>query len=217
MWRRVGCWWQPPASRRSLIDTGIDRRTAVLAGGARGDDRRRGVRGGSAGGTRRGPAPRTGSMPRTSPRPSSGRCTSPPLVAAKSIAAYRIGLDLPADPPSTETPSLLRSRSLRPAANGRYRIADPVINAWLAWTAIKTGAAAAGPRRVRRRRHRPAPRRSATADPVPARDRGARSSGAAAAQLPVPPPRRVPGAGLRPRLHRCRTWPCTTPARSVGH
>ena len=29
--------------------------------------------------------------------------------------------------------------SLRPSVSGRYRIADPVINAWLAWTAIKIG------------------------------------------------------------------------------
>ena len=59
-------------------------------------------------------------------------------IAAKSIAAYRTGLDLPANPPSTD--SLINSVShLRPSVNGRYRIADPVINAWLAWTAIKIG------------------------------------------------------------------------------
>jgi uncharacterized protein len=59
-------------------------------------------------------------------------------VAAKSIAAYRTGLDLPADPPSTDalTNAVVQ---LRPSAGGRYRIADPVINAWLAWTAIKIG------------------------------------------------------------------------------
>ncbi len=59
-------------------------------------------------------------------------------VAAKSIAAYRTGLDLPTDPPSTDTLVAAVAR-LRPAANGRCRIADPVINAWLAWTAIKIG------------------------------------------------------------------------------
>jgi predicted TIM-barrel fold metal-dependent hydrolase len=59
-------------------------------------------------------------------------------VAAKSIAAYRIGLDLPADLPSTGTLTAALAR-LRPEGNGRYRIADPVINAWLAWTAIKIG------------------------------------------------------------------------------
>ena len=59
-------------------------------------------------------------------------------VAAKSIAAYRVGLDLPADPPGTEALTAALAR-LRPSVNGRYRIADPVINAWLAWTAIKIG------------------------------------------------------------------------------
>jgi uncharacterized protein len=59
-------------------------------------------------------------------------------VAAKSIAAYRTGLDLPADPPSTDTLTHAVSR-LRPSVSGRYRIADPVINAWLAWTSIKIG------------------------------------------------------------------------------
>jgi uncharacterized protein len=59
-------------------------------------------------------------------------------VAAKSIAAYRAGLDLPADPPSAEALATALAR-LRPSASGRYRIADPVINAWLAWIAIKIG------------------------------------------------------------------------------
>jgi uncharacterized protein len=59
-------------------------------------------------------------------------------VAAKSIAAYRIGLELPADPPSTDALTAALAR-LRPSVTGRYRIADPVINAWLAWTAIKIG------------------------------------------------------------------------------
>jgi uncharacterized protein len=57
-------------------------------------------------------------------------------VAAKSIAAYRIGLDLPADPPSQD--ALIAALSeLLPTASGRYRLADPVINSWLAWTAIE--------------------------------------------------------------------------------
>ena len=59
-------------------------------------------------------------------------------VAAKSIAAYRIGLDLPPDPPS-EDDIAAAFTSLRPAADGHYRLAHPVINSWLAWTAIKTG------------------------------------------------------------------------------
>ncbi len=59
-------------------------------------------------------------------------------VAAKSIAAYRIGLELPADPPSTDALTAALAR-LRPSVTGSYRIADPVFNAWLAWTAIKIG------------------------------------------------------------------------------
>ena len=59
-------------------------------------------------------------------------------VAAKSIAAYRIGLDLPAEPPSSHA---LAAALARPGPNesDHYRIADPVINSWLAWTAIKVG------------------------------------------------------------------------------
>jgi uncharacterized protein len=59
-------------------------------------------------------------------------------VASKSIAAYRVGLDLPSRPPSTDA-LVTALRNLRPSANGRYRLADPVINGWLAWTAIETG------------------------------------------------------------------------------
>jgi hypothetical protein len=59
-------------------------------------------------------------------------------VAAKSVAAYRVGLDLPPDPPSDETLAAAFA-SLRPVVGGRYRIAHPVINSWLAWTAIKIG------------------------------------------------------------------------------
>jgi uncharacterized protein len=59
-----------------------------------------------------------------------------PAVAAKSIAAYRIGLDLPSSPPHTDT-LIAALGALRRTASGRYRLADPVISAWLAWTAIK--------------------------------------------------------------------------------
>jgi uncharacterized protein len=59
-----------------------------------------------------------------------------PAVAAKSIAAYRVGLDLRANPPGKD--ALVAALSaLRPSASGRYRLADPVINSWLAWTAIQ--------------------------------------------------------------------------------
>ncbi|HEY6812425.1 MAG TPA: amidohydrolase family protein [Propionibacteriaceae bacterium] len=59
-------------------------------------------------------------------------------VATKSIAAYRIGLELPADPPSIDSLTAALA-SLRPADGDHYRIAHPVINSWLAWTAIKIG------------------------------------------------------------------------------
>jgi predicted TIM-barrel fold metal-dependent hydrolase len=59
-------------------------------------------------------------------------------VAAKSVAAYRVGLDFPSRPPSTA--ALVAALSdRRPSAGGGHRIANPVINAWLAWTAIETG------------------------------------------------------------------------------
>ncbi len=56
-------------------------------------------------------------------------------IAAKSIAAYRIGLDLPAEPPPADELTAAFAR-LHPAADGHYRIAHPVINSWLAWTAV---------------------------------------------------------------------------------
>ena len=59
-------------------------------------------------------------------------------VAAKSIIAYRIGLDLPANPPSTDALAAALG-SQRPTDGDHYRIAHPVINSWLAWTAIKIG------------------------------------------------------------------------------
>ena len=60
-----------------------------------------------------------------------------PAVAAKSIAAYRVGLDLPDRRPSRSavTNSLARAR---PGAHG-WRLADPVLSGWLAWTALEAG------------------------------------------------------------------------------
>jgi len=57
-------------------------------------------------------------------------------LAAKSIAAYRIGLDLPADPPA-QNAVIAALSELHPTANGHYRLADPVISSWLAWAAIE--------------------------------------------------------------------------------
>jgi uncharacterized protein len=59
-------------------------------------------------------------------------------VAAKSIAAYRIGLDLPAEQPHID--ALIAALSgLQPTDGDHFRIVHPVINGWLAWTAIKIG------------------------------------------------------------------------------
>jgi uncharacterized protein len=57
-------------------------------------------------------------------------------VAAKSIAAYRVGLEVPPNPPNTAA-LVAALGTLRPTPSGHYRLADPVISAWLAWTAIK--------------------------------------------------------------------------------
>ncbi len=63
---------------------------------------------------------------------------SSPAIAAKSIAAYRTGLDLPPEPPgAAELGTALADQ--RPAAGQRHRIAHPVINSWLAWTAVRIG------------------------------------------------------------------------------
>jgi predicted TIM-barrel fold metal-dependent hydrolase len=59
-------------------------------------------------------------------------------VAAKSIAAYRVGLDLPGPRPIDLDVQVALDR-LRPDGSGAYRIADPVIEAALAWTAIEAG------------------------------------------------------------------------------
>jgi uncharacterized protein len=59
-------------------------------------------------------------------------------IGAKSIAAYRVGLQLPPEKPASS--ALLDAlRDVRPDERGRYRIAHPVVNAWLAWTAIDLG------------------------------------------------------------------------------
>jgi uncharacterized protein len=59
-------------------------------------------------------------------------------VAAKSVAAYRVGLALPSRQPSGAEVREA-ARHLRPGPGGTWRIADPVLCGWLAWTAIKVG------------------------------------------------------------------------------
>jgi uncharacterized protein len=59
-------------------------------------------------------------------------------VGAKSIAAYRVGLQLPPEKPASS--ALLNAlHDVKPNGDGQYRIADPVISGWLAWTAIDLG------------------------------------------------------------------------------
>ncbi len=54
-------------------------------------------------------------------------------IAAKSIAAYRVGLDLPADKPSDDAYSAALAES------DPQRLAHPVVSAWLAHTALEVG------------------------------------------------------------------------------
>ncbi|MDQ3096147.1 MAG: amidohydrolase family protein [Actinomycetota bacterium] len=59
-------------------------------------------------------------------------------VGAKSIAAYRTGLELSATKPD-EAAVCAALRALRPEADGTVRIADGTVTSWLAWTAIEAG------------------------------------------------------------------------------
>ncbi len=61
-----------------------------------------------------------------------------PAVAAKSIAAYRTGLELTPTKPSIDDVGGALG-SCRPGTDGRYRIVDPTVSGWLAWTAIESG------------------------------------------------------------------------------
>jgi predicted TIM-barrel fold metal-dependent hydrolase len=66
------------------------------------------------------------------------RLRSSGAVGAKSIAAYRIGLGLPARRPSDD--ELVAAVSdVQPGEGGAYRIAHPVVNGWFAWAAIELG------------------------------------------------------------------------------
>ena len=59
-------------------------------------------------------------------------------VGAKSIAAYRTGLELSATKPD-EGAVCAALRALRPGADGTVRIVDHAVTSWLAWTAIEAG------------------------------------------------------------------------------
>ncbi len=103
-----------------------------------------------------------------------------------------------------------RQARRRPTSTGPSPGSSPVrvtsmrVSAWLAHTALEIGLPLQVHVGVRRQRPRPARLRPAAADGLPAGDRGARRARAAPAQLPVPPQRRLPRPGLRPRLPRPR-------------
>jgi predicted TIM-barrel fold metal-dependent hydrolase len=59
-------------------------------------------------------------------------------VGAKSIAAYRVGLGLPGRR-ATGDELVAALSDVRPDASGGFRVAQPVVNGWLAWTAIELG------------------------------------------------------------------------------
>lgn len=59
-------------------------------------------------------------------------------VGAKSIAAYRVGLELSAAKPDDGAVAAAL-RQLRPQLDGSFRIVDPAVVSWLAWTAIEEG------------------------------------------------------------------------------
>jgi predicted TIM-barrel fold metal-dependent hydrolase len=62
------------------------------------------------------------------------------VVGWKSIAAYRAGLALPADPPGAAEVTAAADRALGAAGpGGRVRVSDPVLHAFLVHTAVETG------------------------------------------------------------------------------
>jgi uncharacterized protein len=64
--------------------------------------------------------------------------TSSDAVGAKSIAAYRVGLDLPGAKPSQDE-VVAALAEVQPERDGTFRIAHPVVNGFLAWTAVEVG------------------------------------------------------------------------------
>jgi hypothetical protein len=66
------------------------------------------------------------------------RLRSPGTIAAKSIAAYRVGLDL-LDSRPTDAELVTAIGGVRRGEQGRTRLAQPVVHSWLAWTALEQG------------------------------------------------------------------------------
>jgi uncharacterized protein len=65
-----------------------------------------------------------------------------PAVAAKSVAAYRSGLDLAAERPTdaalqNSVETLRPTPALSSSKGECYRVVDPLISSWLAWTALE--------------------------------------------------------------------------------
>ncbi|MBX6390765.1 MAG: amidohydrolase family protein, partial [Frankia sp.] len=66
--------------------------------------------------------------------------TAPRVVAAKSVAAYRVGLALPAGHPADrEVVAAVRAWVGRLRAGAPIRLADPVLHSFLIWTAADQG------------------------------------------------------------------------------
>ena len=139
--------------------------------------------------------------------PTVPRCATPrpDAVGLKSIAAYRVGLDLdPRRPDPHEVEDAAARWQADLDAGAPPRMADEVLDPLRFLDGCRPGTAGAVPCRLRRRGHRPAPLRPAAAHSVAARDRRHGRSDHAAAQLSLPPARRLSGSGLRPRLRRRR-------------
>jgi hypothetical protein len=66
------------------------------------------------------------------------RLASSGAVAAKSIAAYRVGLALPDRKPRGDEVRAALAEVER-APDGSVRLADPLVIGWLAWTAVELG------------------------------------------------------------------------------
>ena len=123
-------------------------------------------------------------------------------VGFKTVAAYRIGLDVdPAPPPAAEVTAAAAAWLAAGPGPGGWRLADPRADPHAARAGRRPRAADPGARRVRRRRHPHAP-----GGPVAAHRLAAHAPGAgdAAALLAVPPAGGVPGGGAPARVPRPR-------------
>lgn len=76
-----------------------------------------------------------GTRPRGVPSRVEAALHATTAVGVKSIAAYRVGLSLPGVRP-TDGKLVEALAEVHPDATGAFRIAHPVVHAWLAWAAI---------------------------------------------------------------------------------